>query len=50
MLVTSRDGWQAHIAGAGRLLQFAPPELYCTGVNHRLFIGIRPLLVGPSLF
>ncbi|GAB1311452.1 hypothetical protein MFIFM68171_01662 [Madurella fahalii] len=44
-LSTSLDSWTAHLQGLGELIQLSRPELYASGITHRLFVGARPALV-----
>ncbi|KXX76123.1 hypothetical protein MMYC01_206304 [Madurella mycetomatis] len=44
-LSTSLDSWTAHLQGLGELIQLSRPELYVSGITHRLLVGARPALV-----
>ena len=46
---TSLSSWTAHLQGLGELMQLSQPEIYASGIPHRLFVGARPALVGPPL-
>lgn len=37
--------WTAHLQGLAELMQLSRPEVYASGVPHRLFVGARPALV-----
>lgn len=43
---TSLDSWTAHLQGLADLMQLSRPEVYASGIPHRLFVGARPALVG----
>jgi hypothetical protein len=43
---TSLDSWTAHLRGLADLMQLSRPEVYVSGIPHRLFVGARPALVG----
>lgn len=45
--VTSLCSYKAHLQGLADLMQLSRPEVYASGIPHRLFIGARPALVGP---
>jgi hypothetical protein len=42
---TSLDSWTAHLQGLGELMQLSRPEVYMSGIPHRMFVGARPVLV-----
>ncbi|EXL68133.1 hypothetical protein FOPG_15785 [Fusarium oxysporum f. sp. conglutinans race 2 54008] len=42
---TSANSWLVHIQGVGELIRLSSPDLFGSGIQHKLFIGIRPLLV-----
>ncbi|KAK3298816.1 uncharacterized protein B0H64DRAFT_415359 [Chaetomium fimeti] len=42
---TSLGSWTAHLQGLAGLMQLARPEVYVSGIPHRLFVGARPALV-----
>ncbi|KAK0716947.1 hypothetical protein B0T26DRAFT_644673, partial [Lasiosphaeria miniovina] len=44
-LPTSLDARAAHLQGFGELMRLSGPELYASGVPHKLFVGARPSLV-----
>lgn len=46
--VTSLRSWTAHLEGLAGLMQLSRPEAYVSGIPHRLFVGARPALVGPT--
>ncbi len=45
--VTSLSSWTAHLQGLAELMQLSRPEVYASGIPHRLFVGARPALVRP---
>jgi hypothetical protein len=47
--VTSLTSWTAHLEGLAGLMQLSRPDVYSSGIPHRLFVGARPALVGPPL-
>ncbi len=47
--VTSLSSWTAHLEGLAGLMQLSRPEVYSSGIPHRLFVGARPVLVGSLL-
>ncbi|EXM12733.1 hypothetical protein FOTG_18783 [Fusarium oxysporum f. sp. vasinfectum 25433] len=46
---TSPDNWLVHMHGVSELIRLSPPELVSSGIQHKLFIGIRPLMVIKAL-
>jgi hypothetical protein len=42
---TSLDSWTAHLQGLADLMQLSRPQVYVSGIPHRLFVGARPALV-----
>jgi len=44
--VTSLSSYTAHLQGLADLMQLSRPEVYVSGIPHRLFVGARPMLVG----
>ncbi|KAG7409819.1 Uncharacterized protein Forpe1208_v010831 [Fusarium oxysporum f. sp. rapae] len=46
---TSPDNWLVHMHGVSELIRLSPPELFSSGILHKLFIGIRPLMVIKAL-
>ncbi|EWY84353.1 hypothetical protein FOYG_14105 [Fusarium oxysporum NRRL 32931] len=42
---TTPGSWLVHIDGVGELIQLSSPDLFSTGIQHKMFIGIRPLIV-----
>ncbi|KAG8355310.1 hypothetical protein FVEN_g6722 [Fusarium venenatum] len=46
---TTPNSSLVHIHGAGELIRLSSPEVFSTGIHHKLFIGIRPLLVIQAL-
>lgn len=45
MIPDSATAIAAHTKAVGLLFQKYSPELYKTGLFHRLFVGFRPLMV-----
>lgn len=45
MIPSSAVGWIAHVRGVGEFIRAYGPELYRSGIPHKLFVGVRPLLV-----
>ncbi|KAK3392928.1 hypothetical protein B0H63DRAFT_456853 [Podospora didyma] len=45
LLPTTLNSWAAHLQGFGELMQLSGPELYTSGIGHKLFVGARPSLV-----
>lgn len=46
ILPTSISSGTAHASGLSDLLQLHSPEAYSSGPSHRIFIGLRPAIVG----
>ncbi|KAJ3530031.1 hypothetical protein NM208_g6111 [Fusarium decemcellulare] len=46
---TSPLNWLVHMHGVSELIRLSPPRLFSTGIQHKLFIGIRPLMVLEAL-
>lgn len=42
---TSLTSWTAHLQGLAGLMQLSRPEVYASGIPHRLFVGATPALV-----
>jgi len=42
---TPAKGWSSHVKGAGELSRSPRPDVRSDGINHKLFIGFRPLIV-----
>ncbi|KAF2013480.1 hypothetical protein BU24DRAFT_313402, partial [Aaosphaeria arxii CBS 175.79] len=42
---TSPTNYMVHVKGITSLIHHGRPELYANGVLHRLFVGVRPILV-----
>jgi hypothetical protein len=42
---TSLGSWMAHLRGFGESMQLAKPKFFASGIPHRLFAGVRPILV-----
>ena len=47
---TTLGSWMAHLHGFGQSMQLARPEFYASGIPHRLFVGVRPILVSTKVF
>lgn len=45
-LPTSLGAWVAHLEGFMQVMQLSRPEMYKSGLSHKLFIGARPSMVG----
>jgi hypothetical protein len=44
-LGTTMHSWTAHLEGFAQSVQLAGPELFASGIPHKIFVGARPLLV-----
>src|SRR3954468_9406499 len=42
---TSDVSFRVHAKGISDLIQLLPPDFYASGISHKLFVGIRPVLV-----
>jgi len=42
---TDLSSWTAHLQGLAGLMQLSRPEVYVSGIPHRLFVGATPALV-----
>lgn len=50
ILPTSISSGTAHASGLSDLIQLHSPEAYSSGPSHRVFIGLRPAIVGAHFF
>lgn len=50
ILPTSISSGTAHASGLSDLIQLHSPEAYSSGPSHRVFIGLRPAIVGTHFF
>ncbi|RFU23710.1 hypothetical protein B7463_g12628, partial [Scytalidium lignicola] len=47
MIPSSESAWNAHahVRGVSELLRISGPEIYASGILHKLFVGFRPIMI-----
>ncbi|KAK4211067.1 P-loop containing nucleoside triphosphate hydrolase protein [Rhypophila decipiens] len=49
-LPTSLSAWVAHLEGFMQVMQLSRPEMYTSGLSHKLFVGARPSMIVLGFF
>ncbi|KAM7194908.1 hypothetical protein V8F33_006950 [Rhypophila sp. PSN 637] len=49
-LPTSWSAWVAHLEGFMQVMQLSRPEMYTSGLSHKLFVGARPSMIVLGFF
>lgn len=42
---TTKFSWSKHVTAVGNFIEQLGPGAFTTGILHKLFVGLRPLLV-----